>query len=718
MSIKQLENIQSDYKTIIDDVVNEFYIPTLANSVIYKRGTGYFSSNVLLQISKGLGAFADNKGKMQLLISPQLDINDYKAIELGYNKKEYLEQKLINDFDFNIDFFQKEDRFGMLSYLIETGILEIKIVYLEKNNDKAIYHEKIGIMKDDDNNIIVFSGSPNFTYSGLNTNFEHLMVFRSWINPENLSRCIQNELFFDNLRNGKQKGLITIDFPSVIRNKLIKYQKNTTNKDFRNIDKMLQDYLFVLNNKPKEPYLNENISLRDYQNLAIKNWEKQNFCGVFDMATGTGKTITGAGAIAHLFAIKKRLFVIIVCPFIHLVDQWRSELKDNLQIDPIICYGQQNNYITKLNRSFTKFRQKRSNFECLIFSNATFRKAEIQKLIDQNIQNTLLLVDEAHNFGSQQLKECLKKNYPYRLALSATFERNHDNEGTKALYDFFGRKCIEYTLKTAIEKGVLTPYYYHPVIVNLTEDELDSYLELSKKIGKISQSTDELTDYKKQLLIKRARIIAGAKNKLEKLNEIIKPYVKDNNLLIYCGAINYNTEGYLQNDDTGKKQIDKVIKNLFKNYGMICSKFTSEEDTETRTQTLNAFKNNVVQALVAIKCLDEGINIPSIKTAFILASSSNPKEYIQRRGRVLRKYPGKTHAEIYDFITLPYPANKKINFNSPTIKYEQALIKKELIRMQDFIDISNNISENNEILKEIKVQYGMYNINLEDDDYE
>ena len=718
MSFKDLHDIQSEYRTIVDDVVNEFYIPTLENSIIYKRGTGYFSSNVLLQISKGLGAFADNKGKMRLLISPQLDINDYNAIESAYSKKEYLEQKLVDNFDFDIDFFQKEDRFGMLSYLIETGVLEIKIVFLEKDNDKGMYHEKIGIMKDNQNNLIVFSGSPNFTYNGLNTNFEHLQVFRSWLNEENQIRCIQNELFFDNIWDGKQKGLITLDFPTVIRKKLITYQHNIKSNEFKNIDKVLQDYLFSLKNKPKEPELIQTITLRDYQKEAIKNWENSNFSGIFDMATGTGKTLTGAGAIVHLFKKINRLLVIIVCPYIHLVDQWDAELKSSLQIEPIICYGQQNNYLTTLKRAINKFRQKRSNFECILFSNATFRKVEIQNLLDINLNKTLLLVDEAHNFGATNLKECLKKDYPFRLALSATFERFNDEEGTKALYNFFGKKCIEYSLKNAIEKGVLTPYIYHPILVDLNEDELDKYIELSKKIAKISQTTKDLTDHKKRLLIQRARIIAGAKNKVLKLVEIIEPYKNKNDILIYCGAISYNNDGFSEKDDSGKRQIDSVIKNLYEKYGMMCSKFTSDEDAEQRTSTLDSFKNHNIQALVAIKCLDEGINIPSIKTAFILASSTNPKEYIQRRGRVLRKSPGKAYAEIYDFITLPYPIGKKINLNSTNVKYEQSLIKKELTRMEDFINLSNNITENNEIIKEIKVQYGMYYINLEEGDYE
>ena len=715
MSFKDIQNIRLTYNSLSDEIVLDFYIPCLEHACVYKRAVGFFSSNIFSQISKGLGAFADHGGKMKLLVSPRLEREDYEAIKKGYNARQYITEKIVKDFDFDIEYNQRDARFEMLAYMISSGMLEIKIVALEENNDIAMFHRKFGIMEDSSGNQIVFSGSGNETYNGYNLNDEDFEVFCSWRSDESEQRCSIKDLSFERIWNGVSKGLITIPFPDVIKNKLLTYKKDKNDFKFTEIDINFKEYLISKKTKPKTPKIAEEIKLYDYQKKAIDEWEKNNYQGIFDMATGTGKTFTASGAICRIFNNKKRLIVFICCPFTHLVDQWCEEL-ELFNIEAIKCYGAIN-YEKKLLRSITKFKQKRSDFVCVVITNASFQKENIQNLIKTNLKNTLLIVDEAHNFGANEISKTLNLEYPYRLALSATLDRHGDNEGTSKLYDFFGKKCIEYSLEKAIQERKLTPYKYYPILVNLSNDEYDIYIKLSKQIARYHSNSGILSEGAKKLLIKRARIIAGAKEKLDALKRAILPYKDAHNMLVYCGAVKYGQYDYSNNDEE-KKQIDAVLELLNNDLHIYSTKFTSEEDSDTRHEIINSFKQQNIQVLVAIKCLDEGMNIPAIKTAFILASSTNPKEYIQRRGRVLRKSTGKEYAEIYDFITLPRAIENVSTIGNQNLGIEKNLVRKELMRLIDFANLSKNPSDSNDIITMIKDAYDMDKIMEEEEIYE
>ena len=336
------------------------------------------------------------------------------------------------------------------------------------------------------------------------------------------------------------------------------------------------------------------------------------------------------------------------------------------------------------------------------------------------------MVDEAHNFGAPYLSCLLYDNYKYRLALSATLDRHNDEEGTAKLYDFFGEKCIEYTLDRAIEEKKLTKYKYYPIVVTLTEEELEAYDNLSYEIGKCimkgKNGKMKLSSRGEKLALKRSRIVAGAKNKLTMLEEVIHPYIHDKHILVYCGA----TKGLEQNQDRTDvdsediRQIDAVTDLLGNKLGMEVSQFTSKESVEEREVLKREFSaGDTLKVLIAIKCLDEGVNIPKIKTAFILASTTNPKEYIQRRGRVLRLAEGKEYAEIYDFITLPYDTESVTSLTETQVKRNSTLVKNELRRVEEFSRIAINMVESASLVDEIKDAYGIQELNWnnEDEDY-
>lgn len=348
----------------------------------------------------------------------------------------------------------------------------------------------------------------------------------------------------------------------------------------------------------------------------------------------------------------------------------------------------------------------------MVTTNATFSLDYVQAEILRLSGNIVLVVDEAHNFGAENLSKALLPHIPYRLALSATIDRHGDPEGTQKLYDYFGEKCIEYTLKDAIDNDMLTPYYYHPVPVSLNEAELTEYLDLTAKIRKNVHADKngkvQLSEYAKMLLIKRARIVAGAAEKITVLHDLMKDYQTDNQILVYCGAttmhdVDYQ-EGKIQIDEA--RQIDIVASMLGNDLNMRVTKFTSEESAEERERIKSDFAEGThLQALVAIRCLDEGVNIPSIRTAFILASSTNPKEYVQRRGRVLRRCPGKSHATIFDFITLPIPLDLVDQYDREVIESVESLAKREIIRMKDFASIAENPFDSDSLISEIQSRY-------------
>jgi superfamily II DNA or RNA helicase len=283
---------------------------------------------------------------------------------------------------------------------------------------------------------------------------------------------------------------------------------------------------------------------------------------------------------------------------------------------------------------------------------------------------------------------------------------------------------IEYTLKDAIDNDMLTPYFYHPVPVSLSEDELENYLDLTSKIRKNIHADKagkiKLSEYVKMLLIKRARIVAGASEKIGTLRRLMADYKDDNQILVYCGATTMHDVDYQEGKPPIEeaRQIDIVAGMLGNDLGMRVTKFTSEENAEERERIKADFAEGThLQALVAIRCLDEGVNIPSIRTAFIMASSTNPKEYIQRRGRVLRKFPGKQHAVIFDFITLPIPLSKVNEYSTDVIESVKSLAKREIIRMKDFAAIAENPFDSDSLISEIQRSYDIESdLNTEEDD--
>ncbi|EEU31838.1 DNA phosphorothioation system restriction enzyme [Fusobacterium vincentii 3_1_36A2] len=719
MSLKDLD-IKVEYRSKHIDIATSFYIPLLTEACMYKRAVAYFSSSSLLEISVGICNLAKRRGKIKLVTSPCLSEEDIEAIKKGYAKRdEIIKKALLSKLEEAKDDFER-DRLDLLANLIATNVLEIKIILID--NGIGIFHEKLGIIEDDFGNKVAFSGSMNESETAFKKNYETIDVFCNWKIGDEASRFEKKFEAFKNLWVGNDDGVIIIDFPELSQ-EIIKKYKRKEQTDF-SIDQ--REYLSCSIEKKREEVLEIKIpneyKLRDYQEEAIEKWVENGYRGIFDMATGTGKTLTALGAIARISEnLKGKLGVIIVCPFQHLVEQWVEDIV-KFNIKPIIgySYSPQKNWKNRLKLAVQTLKYDDINsFFCFICTNATFSNEEIQKLFKRIKKPLLLIVDEAHNLGATNIRKTLTEQYTYRLALSATFDRYMDEEGTSILYNFFGKKIIEYSLGRAIEEKMLTPYDYYPIVVYLTERELNEYNELSKKIKKETRIDEKGKVYfsklGEMLLIERSRIVAGATNKIKTLKKELQKYKEENNILVYCGATNIlrEEEDSSITDEKDIRQIDAVKKMMYRELKMKVDRFTANESIKERMEIKDRFISGKIQAIVAIKCLDEGVNIPDIKIAFILASTTNPKEYIQRRGRVLRIAPNKEYAEIYDFITLPRDLREAKILSKEKLEYDISLLAKEIARMKEFSSLSRNNLSCKKLIMSINEVYEGFNLDLD-----
>lgn len=433
---------------------------------------------------------------------------------------------------------------------------------------------------------------------------------------------------------------------------------------------------------------------RDYQTAAVQSWMEQQGQGVLHMATGTGKTITSLLAASRLAELQgDRLALIIAAPYQHLVDQWVSEL-DNFGITPLRAYKSRTSWTDELASQFTEFATGARNVVAVVTTHTTFGSDHFQKLLARlDGTETLLIADEVHHIGAPHLRKHLPQNIRARLGLSATPNRWYDDDGTEAIMSYFSNGVVfEFGLEEAINRGYLCEYYYVPHIVHLTDEETERYLALSRAIGKrmgnvsgdIGDADLQDDEQLKQLLFKRARLIGVAENKLSKLRSLTRRSGNIHHTLVYCSDGQTQAEG-----DATKRQLDTVTEMLGKEFGLKTHKFTYEEGQSTRERLLKDFEEGNLDALVAIRCLDEGVDVPATETAFVLASSSNPRQFVQRRGRILRTHPSKDNAVIHDFIVAP-PSDIRLGESKSVFNLERRLVQKELQRASTFAEAAKN----------------------------
>ena len=679
MSLKEI-SLKSEYRSDRSDLVKDFYTPCLKNATQYWRAVGYFTSNGLALNAKGLSTFIRHGGQMNLVTGPKLMSDDIEAIRRGYEGKEQnIDPSL--DCDFEQVF---HDRLMLLMWLIAHGYLNIKIACssdLSTTCPHAIYHEKTGVFLDKNNNAVVFSGSSNETVGGLLNNFESIDVHWSWNDTqERVQQKIDN---FTRLWDNTTNKLEVIDFLTAVAEDVLIHQAVYETAQVETADKpeIIEQTI---------PYLPKDIVLRKYQSEAIDAWFENGCRGLWEMATGTGKTITALSALAKLREEKEYLFVLIACPYQHLVDQWYKEAV-RFGFEPILAYKNSATWVNRLNTALVRYNYGIRDVVCTITTQTTFIAETMQKLLSKLKRGAVLIADEVHHLGAEQSRERLSDVFNYRLGLSATPNRWFDASGTTALKTYFGDTVYEFSLNKAIKKGYLCPYYYHPHLVELTDEEFEAYEGLTERISKLYHQVEsgEISDTLERLLIKRAMLLNRAENKLTKLAELLTDKTDSlHHTLFYCAP----------------GRIIPVL-DLLTTLGLRIAKFTAEESAAERQELLKMFTSGHLQALVAMRCLDQGVDVPSTRTAYILASSSNPKEFIQRRGRILRQSPGKEHAEIHDLIAVP-PIDYR-QYPTATFRTERKIIGRELERFNEFAGMALNKFEARDKIWELAKNYDL-----------
>lgn len=462
------------------------------------------------------------------------------------------------------------------------------------------------------------------------------------------------------------------------------------------------------------------VEERPYQRTAIQAWAEAGGQGILNMATGTGKTVTSLLAAAHVKeTIDGRLALVIAVPYQHLVEQWADDVRD-FGSKPIMAFESRKQWQEPFERQILEFNNEYRDSFVVVTTHKTFASEPFQQIIER-ISGTeqMLIADEVHHLGAPNLRKSLPQSVPLRLGLSATPERWYDDRGTKVLFRYFGDGIVyEYSLQRAIKNGSLCEYYYVPHIVELTADEEEEYLRLSKKIARLASRMDEglgdadLQDEPglKAALFKRARLLGTADRKLERLVSLVQQEGSVRHTLVYCG------DGSVEDDlaDRTKRHVDATVETLRLDLDIRARRFTARESQSERQELLDRFATGELEALVAIRCLDEGVDVPSTKTAYILASSSNPRQFVQRRGRILRPDDNKPYAVIHDFVVAP-PKRAFMDENSDEFSSERSLIRKELQRVNLFADAARNhpdadvdgIVTGSQSLQELKQKYNL-----------
>jgi DNA phosphorothioation system restriction enzyme len=451
------------------------------------------------------------------------------------------------------------------------------------------------------------------------------------------------------------------------------------------------------------PQLPTNLQLRSYQQQAVDNWFKNQGRGTLKMATGSGKTITALAIATQLYQQIGLQVLIVICPFRHLVTQWGQECeKFNLQ--PILACESIHKWQSKFSLQLARINIRQQEFLTVVTTNETLITPGFQSQLKYLPDRTLIIGDEVHNLGAKKRAASLPRNIGLRLALSATPERHYDDIGTQNILDYFGDILQpEFTLKEAIAQGALVHYLYYPILVELTDRESEEYLKLSRAIARklLYQSKDRRSSYDEfdtpdltPLLMQRARLIGAAANKLTALKALMIDRLDTSHTLFYCG----------DGSSDSIQQLAAVTHLLGHDLGYRVNTYTAATSIPDREQLRQQFESGALQGLVAIRCLDEGIDIPAIKHAVILASSTNPRQFIQRRGRILRPDPGKDRATLYDMVVLPPALDRE------TLSIERNLLKKELLRSIEFADLADNAATARSQLLTLQKRYGLLDL--------
>ncbi len=624
MNFQELELSRSYISRGDNNIAKSFLVPALKCAKEYMRSVGFFSSDVLLPIIDGIVSLSRRGGSIKLIASPQLSQEDIDAINLGYSRRDELLRGVF-DRSFISEMEKLDDSaLQLLSTLITRGILDIKIAVTEGIGE---YHDKLGLLQDQEGNTLAFFGSANSSLNGYQNNYEKIRIARSWVTGE--QDVVADELQeFNSLWNGSNPYVSVIDYRESARTNVLKIIERRSSK--------------------KDDATSDPVKLRDYQEQAIEAWAENNYRGFYVMATGTGKTWTAIFSAKKL--LKKNPATVVICaPYKHLVRQWSEDVSSAFPDAKIVLVSSENSsWLQQINQAVIRKRYSPNTQIIIITTIASFNMPRFEAAISKDLSDKLLIVDEAHRFTNRP--ESLHSTFKYLLGLSATPFSGSSAEKGRELMAFFGGQVFCLPIENALDRGYLVPYYYRPIFVNATEEEEQKFQSYTHRILSCFNKAGQCIN--PDLLVKslrsRLRVISMASEKQARIDELVDQVEDPDHFVVYCG------DGRLFDNNTGEeiRHIQSIKRVLF-NHDIKASQFTCTENMDERMVLVDAFNKGEISALVAIRCLDEGINIPSIKSALILSSNDDYREFVQRRGRILRTYKGKQSATIYDVVVLP-----------------------------------------------------------------
>lgn len=596
-----------------------------------------------------------------MITSPRLSAEDIEAIKYGYDRKaDILEAASINSISKEIEDLD-DKRLQLLAELIKIGCLDIRIAITK---DVGMYHDKLGIIEDSLGNKIAFYGSANESLYAYKSNYEKVRISRNWIEGE--KETVEDELKeFDTIWNGENKFVETYNFQESIDRRILEICEKRKTEGKKNA-----------------------IDLRDYQKEAIYSWVSKGYKGFYVMATGTGKTWTAIYSAKEL--VKQHSATVVICaPYKHLVKQWAEDLERAFPKATLILVSSENaKWEEELSECTVRERHYSDAQTIIISTIKSFNGARFRRAISKSNKDKLLIVDEAHRFTRREIS--IYEEYKYLLGLSATPMSGKDNVQGAELVKFFGGLAYNLPIEIALEKKFLVKYNYFPIFIHATEEEERKFRVLSKNISACFKN-NVLTDRDSLVQLSRARLrlIAMAEEKTTKIDNIIDEIKTKDHFVVYCG------DGRLFNENRQEESRHiQFVKDVLTNHGYKASQFTASENMAKRMELVEQFNNGEISALAAIRCLDEGINIPSIRSALILASNDNYREFVQRRGRILRHFKDKEIANIFDVIVLP-------STQTP------GMAAIELRRFYEYAHLANNKEERLLQLEDILGEYSM-----------
>ena len=685
-SLQSVPDIRPLYMLPKDPVAEEVLIPSFNTAAQVDCMVGFFSSEVLASLAPGLATYINrSQNNFNLIISPFLRSEDQAAIENGVGSGESIAHEILDNLFVTEELLQQHT-LKCLSWLLRVGRLEIKVALMKD----ALFHPKVWLFRAGDDMMAVH-GSSNVTRAGIRENIEQIAVSKSWEDPN--QRYITEKLCyqFEQLWDNKDDSCVVITMPQAIRDRLLQnYHSDTppTEEDLRDIYHRATALAKESSASYTVPPLRNDTfttpaGLRfedgpfEHQGRAVSAWCEAGFQGILEMATGSGKTITAMVSAHRLYEENKPLLIVFAAPYVPLIEQWCDEIApfglNPVNLTVVGSAAKRARELQKLNR---RLRMGVSNVEAVVVSHDTLCTPEFMEAVKRFDCSRLLIADEAHNLGRPAFVNHPPEFFDYRLGLSATPIRQYDEEGTEALFNFFGPVAFQFTLEEAIGRCLVEyDYYVHPVY--LTDSEMDDWFALT---GRIKQNVwrgedGKPDDYLAKLLRDRRALLETASGKVSTLKTLLdEEKASLQHTLVYTS-------------DKGPDQLENVNR-LLRDRHLLYHQLTAEE-TVSREKTkriINSFQEGEIQVLTAKRVLDEGVNIPQICKAFILASTTVERQWVQRRGRLLRTCSaiGKTHSVIHDLLALPPGMEEGLDPDA------RSLVRTELRRAQEFARLARN----------------------------